>query len=196
LFTAMREKKVVTISNLSRSKDLPRRNRIIPLRIFISVQNGRQHLLAYLPDYNSFQSYRIDYLSNVKLEEVTPRFDELRTRVDQMQSKMWGVSTKRNRFGVERIEHAYFTVTVGEDEAHIVRRLEREKRIGTIEKLDEDTYRFSADVYDASEMIPWIRTFICRITEIHFSSRTLENQFKADLEAMYRMYGIGEEASE
>jgi len=196
LFTAMREKKVVTISNLSRSKDLPRRNRIIPLRIFISVQNGRQHLLAYLPDYNSFQSYRIDYLSNVKLEEVTPRFDELRTRVDQMQSKMWGVSTKRNRFGVERIEHAYFTVTVGEDEAHIVRRLEREKRIGTIEKLDEHTYRFSADVYDASEMIPWIRTFICRITEIHFSSRTLENQFKADLEAMYRMYGIGEEASE
>ena len=196
LFIAMREKRIVTISNLSRSKDLPRRNRIIPLRIFISVQNGRQHLLAYLPDYNSFQSYRIDYLSNVKLEEVTPRFDELRARVDQMQSKMWGVSTKRNRFGVEKIEHAYFTVTVGKDEAHIVRRLEREKRIGTVEKLDEHTYRFSADVYDASEMIPWIRTFICRITEMHFSNRTLENRFKADLEAMYKMYGIGEEELE
>ena len=42
LFIAMREKRIVTISNLSRSKDLPRRNRIIPLRIFISVQNGRQ----------------------------------------------------------------------------------------------------------------------------------------------------------
>ena len=196
LFIAMREKRIVTISNLSRSKDLPRRNRIIPLRIFISVQNGRQHLLAYLPDYNSFQSYRIDYLSNVKLEEVTPRFDELRARVDQMQSKMWGVSTKRNRFGVERIEHVDFTVTIGDDEEHIVRRLEREKRIGTVEKLDEHTYRFSADVYDASEMIPWIRTFICRITEMHFSNRTLENRFKADLEAMYKMYGIGEEELE
>ena len=88
LFIAMREKRIVTISNLSRSKDLPRRNRIIPLRIFISVQNGRQHLLAYLPDYNSFQSYRIDYLSNVKLEEVTPRFDELRTQIDKMQTKI------------------------------------------------------------------------------------------------------------
>ena len=127
---------------------------------------------------------------------MTPRFDELRARVDQMQSKMWGVSTKRNRFGVERIEHVDFTVTIGDDEEHIVRRLEREKRIGTVEKLDEHTYRFSADVYDASEMIPWIRTFICRITEMHFSNRTLENRFKADLEAMYKMYGIGEEELE
>ena len=196
LFTAMREKRIVMISNLSRSKDLPRRNRIIPLRIFISVQNGRQHLLAYLPDYNSFQSYRIDYLSNVKLEEVSPRFDELREQIDKMQTKMWGVSTKRNRLGVERIEHVDFTVTVGDDEEHIIRRLKREKRVGTVEKIDDHTYRFSADVYDASEMIPWIRTFICRITEMHFSNRILENRFKADLEVMYKMYDIGEEGNE
>lgn len=195
LFTAMREKRIVTVSNLSRRKDMPRRNRIIPLRVFISVQSGRQHLLAYLPDFNSFQSYRIDYLSQVKLEEETPRFDELRAQIDQMQSKMWGVSTKRNKWGVEKLEHVDFTVTVADDEAHIVRRLEREKRIGTVEKLDDHTYRFSAEVYDVSEMVPWIRTFICRITEMHFSSRTLENQFKSDLEAMYKMYGIGEEAS-
>lgn len=195
LFTAMREKRIVTVSNLSRRKDMPERNRIIPLRVFISVQNGRQHLLAYLPDFNSFQSYRIDYLSQVKLEEETPRFDELRAQIDQMQSKMWGVSAKRNKGCVEKLEHVDFTVTVADDEAHIVRRLEREKRIGTVEKINDRTYRFSADVYDVSEMVPWIRTFICRITEIHFSSRTLENQFKADLEAMYKMYGIGEEAS-
>ena len=195
LFAAMREKRVVTVSNLSRRKDLPRRNRIIPLRIFISVQNGRQHLLAYLPEFNSFQSYRVDYLSQVKLEEETPRFDELRAELDRMQGKMWGVSTKRNQWGVERLEHVDFTVTVADEEAHIIRRLEREKRIGTVEKIDDHTYRFSADVYDVSEMVPWIRTFICRITEMHFSSRALEKQFKADLEAMYKMYGIGEEAS-
>ena len=196
IFTAMREKRIVTISNLSRRKDMPRRNRIIPLRVFISVQSGRQHLLAYLPDYNSFQSYRVDYLSNVKLEEVTPRFDELREQIDQMQKRMWGVSTKRNKWGVEKLEHVDFTVKVADDEAHIVRRLEREKRIGTVEKIDDNTYRFTADVYDVSEMVPWIRTFICRITEMHFTNRTLENQFKADLEMMYKMYGIGEEATE
>ena len=194
LFAAMREKRAVTISNMSRKKDMPRRNRIIPLRVLISVQSGRQHLFAYLPDYNSFTSYRIDYLSNVKLEDPTPRFDELRAELDRMQSKMWGVSVKRNKWGNDHLEHVEFTIKVASDEDYIVRRLEREKRIGTVEKLDEHTYRFSADVYDTSEMIPWIRTFICRIEKMNFSNRTIENQFKKDLEAMYRMYGIREEA--
>ena len=194
LFTAMCEKRAVTITNMSRKKDMPRRIRIIPLRVLISVQNGRQHLFAYLPEYNFFTSYRIDYLSNVKLEDPTPRFDELRAELDRMQSKMWGVSVKRNKWGNDHLEHVEFTIKVEDGEDYIVKRLEREKRIGTVEKLDEHTYRFSADVYDTSEMIPWIRTFICRIVKMNFSNRTVENQFKKDLEAMYRMYGIRQEA--
>ena len=196
LFTAMREKRAVTLSNMSRKKDMPRRNRIIPLRVLISVQNGRHHLFAYLPDYNSFTSYRIDYLSNVKLEDPTPRFDELRSELDRMQSKMWGVSVKRNKWGNDHLEHVEFTIKIEDNEEYIVRRLEREKRIGTVEKLDEHTYRFSADVYDTSEMIPWIRTFICRIIKMNFSNRTVENQFKKDLQAMYRMYGVRQEVGE
>jgi len=196
LFTAMREKRAVELSNLSRRRDLPRRNRVIPLRIFISVQTGRQHLVAYYPEYNIFQSYRVDYLSNIKLEEVTPRFDELRAALDGMQSKMWGVSVKRNKWGNEHLEHVEFTIKIEDGEDFIVRRLEREKRVGTVEKIDEHTYRFVADVYDTSEMVPWIRTFICRIVQMNFSNRTIENQFKRDLESMYRIYGIGEEAAE
>ena len=196
LFAAMQEKRAVTVTNMSRKKDMPRRIRIIPLRVLISVQNGRQHLFAYLPEYNFFTSYRIDYLSNVKLEDPTPRFDELRAELDRMQSKMWGVSVKRNKWGNDHLEHVEFTIKIEDNEEYIVRRLEREKRIGTVEKLDEHTYRFSADVYDTSEMIPWIRTFICRIDKMNFSNRTIENQFKKDLEAMYRMYGIRQEVGE
>ena len=193
LFTAMREKRAVTVSNMSRLADMPKRCRIVPLRVFISVQSGRQHLLAYFPEYDSFLSYRVDYLSNVKLEEPTPRFDELREALDGMQSKMWGVNVKRNKWGTEHLEHVEFTVKVEEDEDYIVKRLYREKRIGTVERLDEHTYRFSADVYDSSEMIPWIRTFICRIVKLNFSNRSVENQFKKDLRAMYGMYGVGAE---
>ena len=195
LFVAMREKRAVTVSNMNHKRDLPRRNRIVPLRVFISVQSGRQHLLAYLPEYNSFYSFRVDYLSNVKLEEPTPRFDELRAELDRMQSKMWGVSVKRNKWGKEYLEHVEFTVRVGDGEDYIVQRLEREKRVGTVEKIDDHTYRFTADVYDTSEMIPWIRTFICRITQMNFSNRTVENRFKKDLETMYWMYDIGGEES-
>ncbi|MBQ3084167.1 MAG: WYL domain-containing protein [Clostridia bacterium] len=192
LFQAMREKRAVTVTNMSRRTNEPRRLRIVPLRVFISVQNGRQHLLAYCPSFNAMQSYRIDYLSDVKPEEPTPRFDELRAELDRAQAKMWGVTVRKNRYGQERTERVDFTVRVADHEDYIIRRLEREKRGGKVTRLDDHTYRFTAEVYDIGEMIPWIRTFICRITELHFSDRALERQFKRDIEEMYRMYGIEE----
>ena len=192
IFMAMREKRVITVINLSRKSDQPRDNRIVPLRLFISAQNGRQHLIAYLPEYNHFQSYRVDYLSQVVLEEPTPRFDELRAELDRMQSKMWGVSVKRNAFREDRLERVEFTVTVEDYEDYIVKRLYREKRVGNVERLDGYTYRFSVDVYDSSELVPWLRTFICRIVDMKFSNKAQEKKFKEDLEEMYRMYGIEE----
>lgn len=55
---------------------------------------------------------------------------------------------------------------------------------------DDNSCRFSAEVYDTNEMIPWIRTFICRITEINFSNKEIESQFLRDLEDMYRLYEL------
>ncbi len=192
LFSAMREKSVITVSNKGRGADDSTRLRIIPLRIFISVQNGRQHLLAYQPEAKAIKSFRIDYLSDVEILEPTPRFDELRSELDCMQEKMWGVTASGRGRVEERVEHIEFTVTAGDNEDYIFRRLEREKRIGQIEKIDCNTYRFTADLYDANEILPWIRTFICRIIDIHFSNTTIENRFKRDIEKMYSMYGIEE----
>ena len=73
-------------------------------------------------------------------------------------------------------------------------RLYRECRIGQVEKIDELTYRFSAEVYDTWEMVPWIRSFISKIESLNFSNRSVENRFKEDVAKMYKMYGIGEEA--
>ena len=189
LFDAMQKKCVVTAVNHSRKQREPRNMRIIPLRIFISVQNGRQHLLAYEPEFNSIKSFRVDYLSDVELLEPTPRFDELRARLDEMQGKMWGVNTGRYHRG-EKTEHVDFTVKIEHGEEYIINRLEREKRVGKVEKLDALTYRFSADVFDSTELNPWIRTFICRITEINFSNKEAEARFKSDIKEMYRIYGM------
>ena len=85
-----------------------------------------------------------------------------------------------------------FTVRYADNEKHIHQRLEREKRGGIVEKLDNNTSRFSADVFDASELVPWIRTFICRITSYSFSNKALEEQFRNDIAQMYALYGIEE----
>lgn len=195
LFDAMRQKRIVSVANHNRRRDEPRRTRLIPLRIFVSVQNGRQHLVAYSPESNSIIPYRLDYLSAVKLEEVTPRFDELRESLDKMQENMWGVNIRHSKYRDQVLEHVEFTVRIEPNEEYIKKRLYREKRCGTVEKIDNVTYRFSADVYDTTEIIPWIRTFICRIERLNFSNRTVENHFKNDLLEMYKQYGLtgGEE---
>lgn len=196
LFDAMRQKRAITANNLNRKHDEPRLAEIVPLRIFISVQNGRQYLLAYQTQFSCITSYRVDYLSNVKPLDVCDNFDDLRARLDDMQTKMWGVNTRQNAYKQEHLEHVEFIINVADNEEYIVRRLYREKRIGNVEKLDDHTYRFSADVYDTTELVPWIRTFICRITQMDFSNRTAENRFKGDLKRMYEIYGIGKEVSE
>ena len=193
LFEAMRKKCAVRVANCARGRNEPRVISVVPLKILISVQNGRQHLLAYRQDVCGFASFRLDYLCDVRLGEPCPQFDELRAELHGMRQKMWGVNVKRNQQGEDHLEHVEFTVLIEKNEEFILRRLEREKRIGRVEKLGECRYRFVADVYDTGEMIPWIRTFLCRIESVSFSNRPTEERFRRDLEDMYRMYGIKDE---
>lgn len=187
LFDAMQKKCYVTVENLGRHCDKPMAVRVVPLRIYMSSQNGRQHLIAYNEKLNRLFSYRLDYISDVKIGEPSKRFDELRQQLNEAEDCMWGVN---GRLDKKDTQHVEFEIRISDDEQYIVHRLEREKRCGKFEKIDDNHYRYSADVFDTTEMIPWIRTFICRITRLNFSDRTAENNFKADIEKMYEMYGV------
>lgn len=188
VFMAIREKRSVILETYNRHKERVSESHLVPLRVMVSAQSGRQYLIAYAPRFRRILSFRTDHIASVKIGEVSERFDQMRQKLDEMQKHMWGVSTQ-NRWG-NRMEHVEFTIRYGAGEKHIPKRLEREKRCGTVEHLDENTSKFTADVYDASELIPWIRTFICRITEIHISNEKLEKQFREDIKAMYALYGL------
>ena len=188
LFSAMQKKSYITAENFGRREEEPKALRLVPLRIYVSTQNGRQYLLAYRESANRINSYRLDYLSHINVTGECNRFDELRGRLDLLEKYMWGVNC---RWNTDSLEHVEFTVRVDENEEYIVRRLKRERRCGTVEKVDDTHYRFMADVFDTMEMVPWIRTFIARITQIRFSNRAVENEFKADIQEMYRLYQIG-----
>jgi len=190
LLKAISEKRIVTIKNYTRKSDNVKIWDVLPLKIFVSVQNGRRYLLGYSFSLHEIKSYRLDFITDVKIGDISPRFGELREKLSEMQEHMWGVYCNKRYVSLEHVE---FTVHVGDNEEHIYHRLDREKRCGTVEWIDKHTCRFMADVYDTSEMIPWIRTFICRITTMDFSNRTIENQFKNDIEDMYILYGVGGE---
>lgn len=188
LFLAIREKQEVTMETVQRGKGNVHELCVVPLQIMISVQSGRQYLMAGDKRVHRIRSFRMDNILSAVPGGVCPHYDVWRTEFENMRQHIWGVST--HSFSGERMEHVDFTVQFAADEEHILKRLEREKRCGRVERLDRHTARFSADVYDASEMIPWIRTFLCRITEIHISSPELQAHFLEDMREMYAMYGV------
>lgn len=190
LFGCMQKKKQARLQVIHRYRRGVGDYTVVPLRIFISVQNGRQYLMAYHPRIHRIRAFRLDYILEVEEGEDCADFDRLRDTLTEMQSYMWGVSTQGEK---QRLEHVEFTVQYGRGEEHIHQRLVREKRCGHVVKLDDHTSCFWADVYDTGEMIPWIRTFLCRIVSIHFSNRNLQRQFEQDLKEMYQMYGVEEE---
>ena len=157
--------------------------KVIPLSIFVSVQDGRQYLMAYMCPSKKMHSFRLDHIVSIKSLEQAEDFKVYRKELEEMKKHLWGVS-----FSNGSLETVEFTLHHEPWEEHIYRRLLREKRCGYGERLNENTSRFYAEVYDVKEMIPWIRTFICRIQSISISNKEVEDQFKRDLEEMYRYY--------
>ena len=188
LFMAMAEKRSVTMRVIQRRSNKTTEKQVVPLRLRVSVQSGRQYLLAYVPRLNSIASFRTDNILSVKPGEPCGQFEQHHLELDRIIPHLWGISMPAS--ADQPLEHITFTVEYTDKETHIHRRLEREKRCGTVEKLSEHSSRFSADVYDAMEMLTWVRSFICRITHFECSNSETEARFRNDLLKMYEMYGL------
>lgn len=188
IFQAMSEQSVIEIETINHRNGNVFEQLVVPLKIFISVQNGRQYLMAASLKNGKFNPYRIENIISIKMSERCENFTELRKKLDDARKNMWGI--KPYNQSEYPLEHVEFTVKYSDEETFIHQRLEREKRCGKVERLDKNTSKFSADVVDIQEMIPWIRTFICRITDLHFSNKALEKQFWEDIDQMYKMYDL------
>ena len=128
---------------------------------------------------------RIDYINKVRLGATEKNFAKYLSWAEKMDENLWGVSV-----GVgHNLDHIEMTLRYEKGEEYILSRLEREKRHGRVEVIDSTSCRFVADVYDAAEMLPWIRTFIGRISELKCSSAYVEQRFREDLRSMNEMYG-------
>ena len=179
LALAMSESRLTELSGGSQ------RRLVLPLRFYISTQTGRQYVLCWSPQTTRFSFWRLDLIDSVKAGE---RFDappELPAMLRDFQRHVWGVSSA----GKDALEHLEMTVYAAPDESFIVQRLEREKRGGTVERLDETHWCFSIDAYDTLEMLPWLRTFIGRITDFKADNPVVRSRFVNDLDAMGALYG-------
>lgn len=185
LLRAIEERRTVDLTAKSLKKGQEYRRSVCPLKIYVSTQSGRQYLLGYYYAGRRMSFYRLDSIKKIEIGNIEKHYDKYLCFQSRFDKNLWGVSAGADR-GLDHIE---MTIRFGPEEDFILRRLEREKRHGSLEVLDEHTCRFTADVYDAAEMLPWLRTFIGRIVELKCSSGFVTKAFYEDLAQMNAMYG-------
>ena len=185
------------------------------MKIFVSTQHGRYYLVGYSDRISGFDAVRIDHIQKVvvgdrcglhavaegersdyhsadhagsddkgKDDVLITDYDSVLKQYEAFRKHLWGVSFGRHYSTI----HMEVDVRAGAGEEFIVERLRREKRCGQVMQVSEDTWRYSADVYDTLEMLPWIRTFTGRIARLVSDDGELEERFYEDLGRMRRMY--------
>ena len=194
ILSAMEEKRYITLQTFSAKKrsdsdDNGREAQVVPMQILVSVQTGRQYLAAYIPAVKRFSSFRLDYIKTVKKSTVCENYDELKAKYEKNISRCFGVS-----FGTRRetgtVTPMKITFCVDEDkEPYIIERLNREKRFCTLEKIEENLYTLTADVFDPNEIMHWAKTFIGRIVDIEGGTSDIIQRFYNDIIRMEEMYG-------
>ncbi len=189
LFEAISERRAVALRYYRRRSDEWQEQECVPLKIFVSVQTGRRWLAGYSFRTGKQTTYRLDYLRDIRAGEVCPQFDALRNMLDKTRRNLWGVS-----LGGNRLERVCFTLKINEGEEFVFTKLEREKRIGTVRYPDKTTAVFTALCCDSTELVPWIRSFIGYISALELSNKAVERIITLDIERMYKIYGITENA--
>ncbi len=183
LFDCMHEHRGAELTVLSRRKDTVKLHTVYPAKLYFSTQTGRQYVLCFHYREKKPVFFRLDGIRNVKKLGIEKHPEKYEAFWKELDKHLWGTSP-----GEHSLDHLEMDVHVGAGEEFIVSRLEREKRHGTVEQIDRETWRFSADVYDASEMLPWLRTFIGRIDRLECSSPFVTERFRNDLQEMRNMY--------
>ncbi len=175
----------IQLTNVSLRSGQPCGHLAYPLRIYVSTQSGRQYLLCWHYGLRRMQFFRMDAITKMELLAPEPNPERFADSYNRFRKNLWGVSGGKDH----SMEHVEMDVRVEDGEGYIPQRLERERRWGQVEQIDAHTWRFTADVYDSSEMLPWLRTFIGRILRLDFSNPRVRRIWQDDMWALVRAYG-------
>lgn len=190
LFSAMEMKQTVRLESYT-SKGKSVNIRVLPLKIYISTQTGRRYVLCWFFKASRIIFCRLDNLERVYDFKTFSDYDKIYALAEKMEANLWGVAINNKlKNNIEPLEHVELILHIGLQDEHILRILENEKRCGIVQRLDTEHYRFTADVQDSGEMLPWLRNFIGYIDSFTSSNKEVETTFWQDVQAIYAMYGL------
>ena len=187
LLKAIRTNRCIIFENQSERTGKTITIHALPLKILISAQTGRRFACMYSFKNRRFTSFRLDYIKTIALDEEIPYAEELKEKLEHNLNKVWGVGFG----GVRRSEILCMKLRINEKyENYIIDRIKREGQGGELLKIDADTFLFTKEIYDTTDMSPWIKTFTGRIIRLEGSNQMVINRFYNDMKRMAEMYGI------
>ena len=142
---------------------------------------GRDNMKKALKENVNFTVRKVDLISDMEFlrqkpdEEVITFYNE---KIEKKLAQSWLVSQSNK---VHQVKLKFSII-----EPKIEQRLQREKRWGIIEKLDETSVLYSITVRDYHEMRPWIRSFSNHVQVLQPAS--LIKDIKIELEARLARY--------
>lgn len=181
-----RKKEKVEIRQNSGKKTDDNSETIIPAKIYVSARSGREYVLAYKCTGKVFCFIRLDHIEKAEAMEKAENFSDVKAKATKLEKNFWGVSGNPEY----PKEHLEMKIRILDDEEFVLRRLIRERRNGTVKKENENTYVYSVNATDCREMIPWIRTFIGRITSLKCTQKIVIERIKNCLKESCEKYGV------
>jgi hypothetical protein len=183
---AMKNKCRVSYTQQSTRLDKEKVQSGIPLQIFVSVQSGRRYVCLYSERSRRFHNCRLDYIKKVSLLDEFAGYEDLRQKLEKAKTYCWGVSFG----GAERKQILRMKLHIDEEkEGYVLERLKREGRGGEISHVGKDTYFYTKELFDATEMMAWVKSFTGRILSLEGTNREAIDYFYRDMERMSKMYG-------
>lgn len=185
LLSAIRNKQAIIFHNQNEYRTHNKDMYCVPLKIFVSSTTGRRYLCAYKPVSKRFFNYRLDHIKSVTHLETRDDFNNLQDKLETIKHKVWGVSFG----GSYRQEIVTMKLYIDEKtEKHVIDRIQREGRGGTLTRLEENIFIFTVELFDTNDISPWIKTFIGRIIQLEGNNTHIINRFYNDIERMKNMY--------
>ena len=155
-----------------------------PIEIRIGFRNGRESLVYYEPFQECYTTLRLEFIESIcycedqDIRQALQKYDGRYTNqfidmeIENAKSLIknsWGISTtvgqQKNAIMPVILHKVKMRIAFDPKmEGFIRRRLQRECRLGQVVVNETEGYiDFEVEVTDAGELIPWVRSFYCRI---------------------------------
>lgn len=177
IFEAINGQREINAYVYSRATKKYSRQALVPLFIMRNVQTGRQYVACWSDADMRFKPVRLDYI-NLTVKDIGKKrtdYYEKKTECKKLYKQSWGINLFQTELPPKK---ASFTIQVDENTWYIANRLMREKRNGTVEDLGNWKYRFSMELYDPVEILPWITSFYGCIIDLEIDDEVAMAKLK------------------